>query len=128
MRKRKNGQFAKKSNSGKRFEKGLIPWNKGLKGIHLSKDTEFDGTLIGDKHPSWKGGIHRIKNDVVYLWTGSNERVRRPRKVYENNYGEIPKGYVVYHKDGNSLNDDPKNLEAISRGELMKRNHSINNK
>lgn len=34
----------------------------------------------------------------------------------------IPKGWVIYHLDGNKDNDDVDNLEAISRAELMQRN------
>jgi hypothetical protein len=73
-------------------------------------------------HPSWKGGEQKSGKDVIYLWAGSNQRARRPRKVYEDNYGPIPKGFIIYHKDGNNFNDDPKNLEAISRAELLRRN------
>lgn len=35
---------------------------------------------------------------------------------------EVPKGYVVYHKDGDSTNNDISNLEVISRAELIFRN------
>jgi HNH endonuclease len=66
--------------------------------------------------------IHVQKNDGVYLWVGKNNRVRRARKAYENTYGEIPRGYVIYHKDENNSNDHPSNLVAISRAELVKRN------
>ena len=40
-----------------------------------------------------------------------------------NNIIEVPKGYIVYHIDGNMYNNDLGNLEVISRGELIKRNH-----
>ena len=117
MRRRKNGQFAKK----------LKPWNKGLKGIHLSLATEFKkGQHIGEKHPSWKGGVQNNKLDCVYLWDGANNGIRRPRQVYEDHYGPIEKGFVIYHKDGDRYNDDPENLEAISRAELVKRNKNKN--
>ena len=68
-------------------------------------------------------GVQKVKNDCAYLSVGANQRVRRPRKVYEENFGKIPKGFVVIHKDGDKDNDSPDNLEAISRGELMKRNN-----
>lgn len=32
------------------------------------------------------------------------------RVVYEIVYGEIPEGFVVDHKDGNEINNDPENL------------------
>ena len=38
--------------------KGQIPWNKGLKGIHLSSKSEFKkGEPVGEKNPNWKGGV-----------------------------------------------------------------------
>ena len=38
------------------FKKGNNPWNKGLKGIHLSPASEFkEGQFDKEKHPSWKG-------------------------------------------------------------------------
>lgn len=106
------------------FKKGHQTWNKGKKGIHLSPKSEFKAGdhHTGQNHPSWKGGIQNIKSDCTYIWIGNNERARRPRHIYEQHFGLIPKGFVIAHKDGNKDNDHPDNLEAISRGELMKRN------
>lgn len=108
-----------------RFEKGNTPFNKGMKGIHLSPASEFkEGENVGPDHPSWRGGEQKNKNDCNYLWTGANQRVRKPRKIYEDNFGPIPKGFIVIHSDGDNKNDDPSNLEAISRAELLKRNQN----
>ena len=106
--------------------KGIIPWNKGKKDFRPSPETEFKKgeNHTGEKHPSWKGGVQKPKNDCVHLWDGTGKKKRRPRVVYQEHYGEIPKGYVIYHKDGNKENDNPENLEAISRAELLKRNNS----
>ena len=109
------------ANSG-RFKKGIVPWNKGMKDFRPSPATEFDGSMFGPEHFSWRGGIQRMKNDCTHRWTGPNKRVRNPRAVYEENFGPIPKGYVIFHLDGDRHNDSPENLEAISRGEMMKRN------
>ena len=108
------------------FQKGHKPWNKGNHNFRPSKDTEFKpGEHIGDKHPSWKGGIQKISKDCVYLWKGPNKRIRRPRQVYEEHYGKIPKGYIIWHIDGDKHNDVLDNLEAISRAECMKRNFQM---
>lgn len=37
--------------------------------------------------------------------------------LYENFIGEIPKGYVIHHKDFNPLNNNLDNLICISRGD-----------
>lgn len=108
------------------FPKGHTPWNKNKKGIHLSPESEFKkGELIGKDHPSWRGGVQNMTKDVVYVWAGANKRERRPRKVYEDVYGKIPQGFVVIHIDGNKDNDDPRNLQAISRSENLKRNRGL---
>ena len=109
------------------YEKGNKPWNTGKKGIHLSPATEFkEGEKTGESHPSWLGGIHMMQKDCAYVWDGANKRQRRPRKVYEENFGPIPTGYLIIHKDGNRYNDSPNNLEAISRAENMRRNKNRN--
>ena len=102
------------------FKKGHSTWNKNIKGIHLSPTSEFKkGENVQEDHPSWKGGIQHNKNDCTYINTGVNSRIRRPRQVM----GKIPKGYIVYHLDGNKNNDSIENLEAISRAELLRRNN-----
>lgn len=106
-----------------RFKKGQRPWNKGLKGWHGHRPTEFKkGEMVGPEHHTWKGGVQRHKGDCAYLWAGCNKRVRRPRAVYEEYYGAIAPGHVIWHIDGDKDNDNPLNLEAISRGEMMRRN------
>jgi hypothetical protein len=107
-----------------KFTKKHTPWNKGKKGIHLSEKSEFKSgeNHSGKNHPSWKGGVQSNKNDCAYLWKDTNTRLRRPRAIYEKHYGEIPKGYVIRHVDGNKDNDNIKNLVAISRAENMKLN------
>lgn len=106
------------------FEKGASPWNKGKKGFDPSPETHFDGSLIGEEHPSWKGGVQTPKNDCAYLWDGRNKRKRRPRAIYEEHYGKIPKGFVIYHLNKDKDDDRASNLIAISRAELMRRNNS----
>ena len=106
------------------FKKGQTPWNKGLKGTHFSPDTEFKkGENVGDKHPSWRGGVQVVSKDCIYLRTGINERKRRPHIIWkETHKTKVPKGHVVYHKDGNRYNDDPDNLILITRAELLRIN------
>lgn len=107
------------------YKPGNSPWNKEKKGIHLSPDSEIKkDQWVGEDHPSWKGGVQQSKNDCTYLWTGNGKRVRRPKQVYEEAYGPIPKGWVIIHLDGNKDNDLLTNLEAISRAELLKRNRA----
>ncbi len=36
------------------------------------------------------------------------------RKIYENQYGKIPKGYHIHHIDGNPFNNEISNLKCVS--------------
>lgn len=64
--------------NGVGFSKGHIPWNKGVKGIHLSPETEFKkGNLPkinyrkGENHPHWKGGIsHKYRESYLAKLAG----------------------------------------------------------
>ena len=106
-----------------KFKKGNVPWNAGLKGIHLHPDTEFKkGEMVGKDHHCWKGGEQINKKDCAYVSIGANQRVRRPRKVYEEAFGKIPNGWVLYHLDKDMHNDDLDNLIAIPRVILLKIN------
>ena len=106
-----------------KFKVGHTPWNAGLKGFRPSPATEFKtGETIGEKHPSWRGGEQKFTNDCVYLYAGINRRVRRPKKLYEDAYGPIPNGWILYHLDGDRYNDDLYNLIAIPRAILVRIN------
>ena len=124
IKRNRKGQFTKNNNSGKRFTSETMIGNKFAKGNPPNSGSFKVGDRIMEKHPSWKGGVQNIKNDCCYVTIGPNQRIRRPKHVWESVYGELPKGYVLYHKDGNKKNDSIENLEAITRAELMVRNHS----
>ena len=115
-------------NSKGQFTKGAIPWNKGKKGVNGQSNTKFTSGdhHTGESHVSWTGGVQVMKNDCTYLWNGTSKRARRPRVVYEENFGAIPEGYVIIHIDGDRYNDDPSNLLAISRSDNLKRNNKKN--
>lgn len=63
-----------------------------------------------------KYGTAKLENNGYYNITTrkeGNPRKRLHRLIYEDNFGVIPKGYVIHHKDGNKLNNCIINLEAI---------------
>lgn len=43
------------------------------------------------------------------------------REIWKDNFGDIPKGFVVHHKDDNTLNNDISNLELLSNS----KHHSL---
>lgn len=112
------------------FKPGNKPWNAGLRGFRPSVETEFRaGEHVGKDHPSWKGGVQRIRNDCTHVWTGCNKRARRPVRVWcrEHQRRRVPRGHVIYHIDGDRNNDSPDNLVCISRADLLKMNQNRSN-
>lgn len=82
------------------------------------------------------GGARKCVKEIKPLQPYVHKRVEQPdrmlirnedgvdeayaRYLYRKHYGKIPKGYVVIHLDGNHMNNDINNLEAVSRAELNK--------
>lgn len=119
------------STSG-RFEKGRIPWNKGKRGYMGANRTSFTRTSLpkqtkigSPKDSGRNGGI------VCTIDERTPQKDGRTGKIYMHHkrttyarfvMGDIPKGYIVYHKDGDYRNNNLDNLELITRGELLRRN------
>lgn len=59
-------------------------------------------------------GVKYIKTEFGYI--------KYARLIWMQANGEIPKGFNISHKDGNSLNCELKNLECISNVEKMQKN------
>ena len=99
------------------FKKGRTPWNKNKKGIHLSRKSEFKKGNI----PANYRGIQYHKNwGKVKQVNG--KKIGNAKLVWEKENGKLPKGYIIFHKDGNKWNDNITNLEPITRRELIFRN------
>ena len=99
------------------FSKGNTPWNKNLKGIHLSEKSEFKS---GQRGSCWVP-IGTIK--VSNIRGTIRNKVKVDEKRWELNsaylwrlkYGKIIKGDVIHHLDGISLHDVIENLIALPR-------------
>jgi hypothetical protein len=99
----------------------MKPWNKGIKGIHLSKSSEFKK---GGKGINWmpvnsittridKSGKKRqwIKIDEPNIW------IEYSKYIWVKTNGNTPRGYVVHHKNQDTLDDSIENLELLTRKE-----------
>lgn len=117
------GRFTKGNQSGRQFTSETSKGNQNAKGNPPNKTSFRAGVDSMENHRQWKGGVQVMKKDAVHIAVAPNVRVRRPLYVWEKVYGKLPKGYVIYHKDGDKHNDDINNLEAITRAELVKRNN-----
>lgn len=119
----KKGQFIDgMAGVSTRFTRESLLGNKHAKGNPPNKTSFTSEAIRLDKHPCWKGGIQITKRDGVFIVYESKKRMPRSRYNWIQVYGEIPKGYIIRHIDGNKHNDDISNLEAISRAENIIRN------
>lgn len=100
------------------------------KGERRGRGTEFSGP----PHNTLPVGTVTIRKrpgrDDVRAWVKVAEpNAWRPRAVveWEKAHGPVPKGYVIHHVDHDSLNDDPANLQALSRGDHAALHSSLRN-
>lgn len=76
---------------------------------------EIPKTVMFNGRKFWLSGSGRY-----YLsWSTTNAGRKRPKglhvAVWEAHHGrEVPPGHEVHHKDSNTLNNDPDNLECLS--------------
>jgi hypothetical protein len=120
-----NNQNLIEGGASTRFQKGGTSWNKGkktgggpkehrFKKGHLPHNTKSDGDIT----------IRKDRRGIPYAFirVSSGEWVHLHRYVWELAHGEIEKGTVIRFVDGNTLNCNIENLEAIGKDENMKRN------
>lgn len=118
---KKGNQFRKGLKPSNSFPKGHIPWNKGLKGIHLSPNSEFK-----------KGRTNKSNLEVgsITKRTDKNGKARNYIKiaepnvwkelyvyVWEQEHGKLPKGCVLHHINKISDDDRLENIVCLTRAE-----------
>lgn len=122
---RKSPEFMRKHC---RFQPGTKPWNTGLsirmhpnavrtqfqKG-HVPINALYDGVIVERIR-------RKEKTPRNFIRVASMKWILHSRYVWEQHYGPIPSGHVIRHRDGNTLNDDPANLECISKAANALRN------
>jgi hypothetical protein len=60
-------------------------------------------------------GINQRAKEYTKIINSKGCKVFEHRQVWEDNIGEIPKGFFVHHKDGNKRNNNITNLELVNR-------------
>lgn len=111
------------------FSEGNRPWNKGLNGIHISPNSEWKkGRRSENSVPVGTETIRTDKNGKSRCHVKVSEpsvwKLRAVAVWEKENNGNVPIGYVVHHIDRNSLNDDPSNLQAMTRAEHIEEHRS----
>ena len=101
-----------------RFRRGMPTWNKGK---HYQAGGRCVETQFKKGHipANWKPvGSERVNVDgyVEIKIREPNKWTLKHRHVWQQHYGDIPKGNMIVFKDGNRLNTDIDNLMMISNG------------
>lgn len=106
-----------------RFEKGIIPKNKGQKmsqeAYEKMKPTMFKKGRMPKNHKHV--GSERVNVDGYIEIKIAEPATWRPKHkvIWEQHYGEVPKDSVVIFLDGNRLNVTIENLKMIKRREML---------
>lgn len=111
-----------------RFPKGHVPQNKGKKMTseqyekvkhtffqkgHLPKNTKFDG------YESIR--MNRYGALRVFVRVSKRVHIEKQILLWEEKYGPVPEGKILYCKNGDALNTDPSNWELVTRAESIRR-------
>lgn len=121
-------RYCIKSGRTGRFSKGLIPWNKGIKGLSFPgmKATQFKP---GNKPSNWRPlGSERVSKDGYIEVKVADGRLNKNWKakhilLWEEHHGRtVPPGYAVIFGDGDKRNFDIDNLLLVSRAQLARMN------
>src|SRR5215471_13118191 len=94
-------------------------WRWGARGVdgptgrqgRYGPQIEWDGRLWHVHGP--RGYYRHTNGDLLH------------RAIWALHHGPIPPGYVVHHKDGNTLNNDLDNLECLLDAEHRKERHGM---
>lgn len=107
-----------------RLKKGKAAWNKGLKGRHFSKKSEFKPGQL----PAQTDEIGTIKAIDGYLYKKVAKTLKAKKQdnwkpvhhlAWKEFHGDIPVGHVIVFKDGDKTNCSIANLDCISRAKLQ---------
>lgn len=111
-----------------RFQKGLVPWNKGSNYAAggRSPETRFkkgnrpnNWVPIGSERLSKEGYLQRKMTDTGYP---PRDWVAVHHLLWLEHNGPIPEKHVVIFKDGNKTNIVIDNLQLLTLAENMRRN------
>lgn len=140
---KKSDEFHSGPNSGRlkpgtstgasgRFQKGIRPWNTGMKGLDVGGRSVGTRFKPGSRPQTWVPVGTEVVDTDGYRKRKVRDDAPQARSyrnwkfvhviLWEEHNGPVPKGHAVVFKDGNRANVCIENLELLSRRELMRRN------
>lgn len=111
------------------FQKGLVPWNKGTKGVMKANSGTFKKGNMPAQTAKCDGEIRirywskKSKQDPQkYIRISLGKWELLSHYVWKKANGAIPHGCIIAYKDGNTMNCELDNLMLMTRAENMARN------
>ena len=123
---RKLGLSAEYRDNPGAFKKGQKPWNKGLKNVNGYSSTRWKKGESPRHNAKKIGETWAVNCKGTYYVYIKTERGRELYSHYlwrQRTGEEVPEGYIIRHKDGNTTNHEKNNLMCISRAENVRMNH-----
>lgn len=74
-------------------------------------------TVIDDRHQEFCGKHFTSRRDGYFYARFGEKMPALHRVVWSHYFGEIPKGYIVHHIDGDKNNNNIENLRLVSHSE-----------
>jgi len=110
------------------YTKGHESWNKGKKISDEHRQKLIDSSYKKGNIPYNIKPIGATRNINNYneIKVGHAKWIAVSRYNWMQVHGEIPQGYVIFHIDGNHLNDHIDNLCLITRGQMATINRHYN--
>lgn len=103
------------------FEKGAVPFNKGMKGYQKPNVTSFKKGCV--PHNYVPIGSERVNSDgYVDIKISENKWKQKHRIMWEEINGPVPRNCCLIFADQNKLNVTLENLILVTRRELFKMN------
>lgn len=84
------------------------------------------GGKVFTRDPDSKYSSHRYYRGQVYnRKTGKKRWILLHRIIWQDNFGAIPTGFLIRHKDQNPGNNEISNLECISEFQHLENNRNL---
>lgn len=112
------GKFAKGHSMGKRFQKGVTPWNKGktykCKQYNLSEEGRLQKLKNLGKYYNTDGKGFINENGYRMITVEGNQ-MREHRYIWlkKSDWHFIPQGFVIHHVNGDKLDNRIENLMCL---------------